>query len=439
MSDPGRIPADVARLMFVHGHGLLDDPTRPAPRREVLGVIKRLGFVQVDSIYTVERAHHHIIWSRLHAYRPTDLAPLHRSGAVFEGWTHDAAIIPTELYRQWGHRFAARRESPSAWLRQRMGDEYQHVLEVVLDRIRREGPLLAREFEHSGGRNGPWWDWKPAKAALEHLWRSGSLAIARRGGAGGFEKVYDLVERVLPGVHPARPPERGTHVAWACRTALDRLGTATPRELAAFWGLLEVECAAQWCRAEAAKGRIVPVEVSGCGDGPPRHAFAFADWRRRAELAAEAPMPRGIRILSPFDPIVRDRARCARLFGFDYRFEAYVPEPKRRFGYYVLPIIECGGRGVRIVGRLDPKLDRDRGRLSVRGLWWEPEIKATKARLRDLSAALVQYAAFLGADRVELPAEPKPAARQPPKQRASPARVPSGASRRVVDNRPASP
>ena len=144
------------------------------------------------------------------------------------------------------------------------------------------------------------------------------------------------------------------------------------------------------------EGRIVPVQVESA-DGEVRPAFALADWEAR--LARLPEPPERTRLLCPFDPILRDRARALRRFGFDYRFEAFVPEPKRQFGYFVLPILE----GDRLVGRLDPKLHRDRGLLEIKGLWWEAGVRVTKARRRGLDEALERLATFVGAGDIQLP------------------------------------
>ncbi|HWQ09555.1 MAG TPA: crosslink repair DNA glycosylase YcaQ family protein, partial [Holophaga sp.] len=169
----------------------------------------------------------------------------------------------------------------------------------------------------------------------------------------------------------------------------------TPRELAAFWDELDLASARAWCAAATADGRLLPVEVEAADGSARQAAFALADWRDRLVAAPEA--PEGTRLLCPFDPILRDRARCLRRFGFDYRFEAFTPAANRQYGYYVLPILEGG----RLVGRLDPKVHRDRGVLEVRGLWWERGIRPTKARLKGLRKALEGLAAFTGARDIE--------------------------------------
>lgn len=377
-----------ARTLLLDGQGLLSPTSRPASDEAVLREIRRLGFVQLDSISVVERAHHHILFTRLHDYRPATLDRLQRAGHVFEHWTHDASVIPSEWFPHWRHRFG--HVAWEKWLRSCMGRDYRAVLDAVIERIRTEGPLQARHFQHQGRRGGPWWDWKPAKAALEYWWRTGRLAVRHRV---RFEKVYDLTERVLPHVHALPTPEPEVHTEWACRSAIDRLGVATPREIAAFWNFLKPADAAKWCAAAAGRGEIIPVHVQN-GVEKPRLSYALVDWRERLERAA--PPPQSIRLLSPFDPIIRDRARCLRLFDFDYRFEAFVPQAKRKYGYYVLPIL----RADRLIGRLDPRLDRDAGVLHIQRVWWEPGVKPTRKLRAELDAALATYAEFAGASKV---------------------------------------
>jgi uncharacterized protein YcaQ len=386
------VSVDEARTLFLGAQGMLDRTDRGVTARAVLQEITRLGFVQLDSINIVERAHHHILYTRMHAYKPATLDTLQRKGEIFEHWTHDASVLPAAWFPHWRHRFG--RVAWDAWLRSRIGPDPTRTLDAVLERVRREGALRARDFEHDGSKSGQWWDWKPAKAALEYWWRRGELAVPRRE---RFEKVYDLTERVLPGVHAAPAPDAGTHLDWACRGALERLGVATPKEIGAFWNLHKAAEAASWCAAAAARGEVVPLkmEVANGGRAAPV-SYALPDWRERVESAA--PAPADVRVLSPFDPIIRDRARALRLFGFDYRFEAFVPGPKRVHGYYVLPIM----RGDRMIGRLDPRLDRGAGVLHVRKVWWEPKVRATKRLRAELGECLERYSAFAGAGAVSV-------------------------------------
>jgi uncharacterized protein YcaQ len=389
-----QISASDASRLFMDAQGLCANPARRATKRELAKTIDALGFVQVDTINVVARAHDLTLFSRLDGYRPEMLQHLLESDrTLFEHWTHDAAIIPTRWYAHWKPRFsrASARIEGHPWWEERMGGRPEEVLDHVRARIRAEGPLKSVDFEHEGER-GTWWAWKPAKAALECLWRTGELAIA---GREYFHKRYDFAERVHPEAHLLPVPDSDLHLEWACATAAERLVIFTPRELAAFWDDVNLESARAWCAAAREQGRIALVEVGSADGAAPQSAFALSDWPVRLEKVPDP--PDRMRLLCPFDPILRDRARCLRRFGFDYRFEAFTPAPKRQYGYYVLPLLE----GDRLVGRLDPKVHREKGVLEVRGLWWEPGIKASKIRLKRLREALEELARFTGADEIQ--------------------------------------
>ena len=384
-----------ARRLFLGAQGLLEEPARRATVTTLQVLIERLGFVQVDTINVVARAHDLTLFSRLEGYRPEQLRRLvEEKQSLFEHWTHDASLIPTAWYPHWKPRFDrdhAQLQAHAWWQHHFRGTEGARVVQAVKARIAAEGPLKSSDFEHPEKR-GPWWGWKPQKAALDFLWRSGELMIPRRE---GFQKVYDLTERVLPDAHARPGPGPEAHLEWACATAAERLQVFTPKELADFWCAVEAPAARAWCAAAARSGRILPVVVEEAA-GTRQPAFALADWEAR--LARLPAPPEGLRLLCPFDPVLRDRSRALRRFGFDYRFEAFVPEAKRQYGYFVLPILE----GDRLVGRLDPKLHRDQGLLEIKGIWWEAGIKPTQARRRNLEAALERLAAFTGADRIHV-------------------------------------
>lgn len=387
-----RLSASQAARLFLSAQGLLEEPSRKATKAALKGVLDTLGFVQVDTINVLARAHDLILRTRLEDYEPAQLQGLiEKEKLLFEGFTHDASFIPLRWYAHWKPRFRrdeARMTAHQWWQHHFRGTDGEGVVKAVRQRITEEGPLMSKDFEHPEKR-GPWWGWKPQKAALDFLWRSGELAVPRRI---QFHKVYDLAERVHPEAHAAPEPDRAAHVAWACEEAAPRLVVFTPRELAEFFESIEASEAKAWCEREAKVGRILPVLVEDASGGKPQPAYALADWEARLKAMPEA--PEGLRLLAPFDPVIRDRDRCLRRFGFDYRFEAFVPEPKRHYGYYTLPILE----GERFIGRLDAKVHRDASHLEVRGLWWEKGIKPTKARVKALDEALEKLAVFVGAE-----------------------------------------
>lgn len=359
--------------------------------------MRSLGYVQIDSINVLDRAHHLILSTRLRDYAPRHLAHnLERSRSLFEHWTHDASAIPIEWYPHWTHRFSrhAMTASRRAWWNERFGGKPDAILARTLERVRAEGPLRARDFEPpETHRAGGWWTWHPEKAALEHLWRIGSLAIARRE---GFEKVYDLAERVHPERAGTDASAAAEHHNWACREAMARLGVATPKEIAAFFNAISIADARAWSDAAVRRGELLEVRVAPANGGAPVRAVAIPEWRRFAREIDDG----AVAALCPFDPVVRDRARLERLFGFTYRFEAFVPAAKRAYGYYVLPIL----RGDRFVGRVDPKFDRERGVLTIRGPWWEADVAREPAatRKRVLATALDTLAENVGAASWEL-------------------------------------
>jgi uncharacterized protein YcaQ len=213
------------------------------------------------------------------------------------------------------------------------------------------------------------------------------VAIA---GSENFHKLYDLTARVLPEAARAPRSSAEAHLEWACRGALERLGVATAEEISAYFAAITAAEARQWCRQAATDGKIVEVTVAGDGPGRPRPAYAPPDWEDRA---AALPTPGNrIRLLPPFDPLLHDRRRTLRLFGFDYRFEAFVPAARRKHGYYVMPILE----GEHLIGRLDAKLDRRGQQLVVRGLWWEKGPPGLRRRAA-FAAALDRLARSIGA------------------------------------------
>ena len=392
------VPAATARRLLLGAQGLLDDPRRKASADVLYELVERMGFVQIDSINVVERAHHLTLAARLQGYKPAMLERLlERDRRLFEHWTHDASAIPTVWYPYWKVRFERyrRKVQEHPWWKERIGPEPERVIDQVRERIAREGPLMTRDFEgeRPAGSEQGWWGWKPQKTALEYLWRTGELAIA---GRVSFHKVYDLASRVVPAGDAAPRPGDEEHVDWACRSALARLGTASADELAGFWRAVTLAEARDWGQRAAAAGEIAAVQVESVDGSRPRAAWAVPDWAERV-AALPAATPR-LRLLSPFDPILRDRKRALRLFGFDYRFEAFVPGAQRQHGYYVLPILE----GERLVGRLDPKVHRDAGWLEIKNLWWEPWVRESKGRQAALAAALDRLARQVGVERWEI-------------------------------------
>lgn len=383
-----------ARRLFLDRHALLESPSGGAKGDELLALITRLGFVQLDSINTVARAHDMILYSRRPSYRPQNLKNLYEQDrGLFEHWTHDAAVIPMQFYPHWHLRF----QRDAALLKNRyrnwQKNNFEAQFDSVLQHIRDHGAVGSSDVgkdEKKG--SGGWWDWHPSKTALEYLWRSGALTVV---GRSGFQKKYDLTERVIeehlcPGVSPYDEDET---VDWKCNNALDRLGFATSGEIAAFWDTVSAAEARHWCAKQVESGQLEQIEVTHA-DGSLRRVFTRPGTIEAAQDIG--PAPARMRVLSPFDPALRDRKRAERLFGFHYRIEVFVPAPKRIFGYYVFPLME----GERMVGRIDMKAQRDADILQVTAVWPERGVKWSAARIGKLESELQRVARFAGLSQV---------------------------------------
>lgn len=374
-----------ARRLFLYRHGLAGDSKGAAGISALADVIDRLGFVQIDSVNTVERAHHMILAARRPAYRQANLSTLtERRRDLFEHWTHDASFIPIGFYPHWRFRFERDRvRLADRWKKWRR-DGFESKFGEVLDHVAIHGPVMARDLGDGAARGDQgWWDWHPTKTALEYLWRTGALAVKQRR---GFQKVFDLTERVIPpeilNIEPA--PEETIH--WAAASAMDRLGFATSGEIAAFWETITSAQAKAWAAARLGDD-LIEIDVEGA-TGVVRRCCAHPSVLDDARSAPEAPA--AVRILSPFDPALRDRRRTEWLFGFRYRIEIFVPKAKRKYGYYVFPVLE----GQRLIGRIDMK--RVDGIMDVRAFWPEAGLKVGKGRNVKLTRAVERMAKFVG-------------------------------------------
>lgn len=387
MTTPIPVSTDAARRLVLSLQGLGEPFRRKPGPDELMDLIRRMGFVQVDSINMVARAHQMILFARATGYKPGQLRRLlERERALFENWTHDASIIPSDFYPYWMRRFENRRQTLADRYARWHGPEFLSETDKVRRQIEDTGPVLSRDLSPDE-RKGPgaWWNWHPSKTALEYLWRVGDLAICRRD---GFQKVYDLTHRVIPEPHRENPAEHEALVDWACRSALERLGFGTAGEIAGYWDHISTEEAKAWCETHLGTdcGLAAVTQI----DGRTRTLYCRPDIE--TALAAAPEPPSAVRILNPFDPVLRDRKRLKGLFGFDYRIEVFVPAPQRTYGYYVFPILE----GDRLVGRIDMKTDREADALRVSGLWAEPGIKFGKGRLAKLESELDRHRKFVG-------------------------------------------
>ena len=340
----------------------------------VADLVDRIGYVQIDTISVVERAHHHILATRIPGYQSEWLD----RASVFEYWAHAAAYLPWRDFRYTLPRKERIKANGHDWFRAEKAEA-----ERVLERIRVDGPLMARHFE-AGKQTAGWWDWKPAKRALEYLFMAGELMVVRQ----GFQKVFDLTERVLPPDTDTRCPTPREQAAWYIDRALGAWGVVARDELA----YLRKEHANEIntvLREREEEGSLLRVALEG--------SAKLTYWMRSDDLeqidSLKAP-DRALRILSPFDPFLIHRKRINRLFGFDFAIECYLPEAKRSFGYFALPLFQ----GTSFVGLLDAKADRRAGKLVIRNLRYDGPPQKRASFDKSLTKALDAFAAFNGVE-----------------------------------------
>ena len=381
-----RISNREARRLWLNLQGLAQTPVGNI---DILEIIKELGFVQLDSIRNVTRAHHHILWSRNQNYREPMLGQLlAKERSIFEHFTHDASVLPMEYYPMWTRQFARLEEqigrSEAYRTAKRNGDH-----EAIKKRIATEGPLSTHAFDSKIVGKREMWDRPPHKRALDHLWYAGELATSHRT---NFVKYYDLREQVIPQHHLTGNLTDSDQIDWLCRSALDRLGFATPGEIQRFWAAASAAEVRSWFETVSDQLKLVEIETAA---GTWMKCFARSDLEALLNEIA-APTSR-LRIINPFDPVARDRDRLLRLFGFDYRIEIFVPPAKRKWGYYVYPLLE----GDRFVGRIELKSDRKDAALEVKRLWIESGTNWTSARGEKLDAELWRLAQLVDAQKID--------------------------------------
>jgi len=379
-----------AQALMVAAEGLHRRPERPAGKDDLLETIRRMGVLQIDTIHVVARSPYLVLWSRLGAYPQEWLTDLLAERALFEYWAHEACFLPIESYPLFRHRMLDAANMGWKYAREWAANNAD-ALDRVLGHVREHGPVRSADFERTDGQAGGWWEWKPEKRALETLFTSGELMIARRH---NFQRIYDLRERILPAWDDAQVPPieqvRRTLVLQAVRA----LGVTTARWVADYFRTSQRDTV-PLPPALADEGALIEVTVEGW-QSP---AYIHPDNLALAEAAAAGTLtPELTTLLSPFDPLVWDRARALAMFGFDYRIECYTPAPKRRYGYFTLPILRRG----QLIGRLDPKAHRKEGRFEVKALHLEPGVRVTGALVADIAGALHECAAWHAAPTVEV-------------------------------------
>lgn len=387
-----------AQRLHLAAQGLLQPPRRRARFADVVAVIERMRLLQIDSIHVVARSPYLVLHSRLGSYDPTWLEDALEQGRLAECWAHEACFVPAadyalhEAWREhrgahWAHRNAMR-----------MHRDQRQGMDGLLARIRDEGPLRAADFardETSRGSSG-WWEWKPEKRWLEACFALGELMVARRE---RFQRVYDLSAHVLARLDPPFEASLATssHLELRQRFILDSvraLGVTQARWIADYYRLKPAVTSKELSPL-LASGELIEVAVEGW-DTPGYVHHDHADLLTQASLGRLRATHTAL--LSPFDPLVWDRARALAMFGFEYTIECYTPAAKRRYGYYVLPILHRG----QLIGRLDAKAHRADGVFEIKALYLESGVEPTSSLLDALASTIASTAQWHGTPQIRL-------------------------------------
>lgn len=381
-----------ARYLHLAAQGLLTAPPKKTTRKHLLSAIDRMALLQIDTIHVVARSPYLVLHARLGDYPTTWLDDALAQGHIFETWAHEACFAPMD---HWPLHRACNASVRSHWglkhgqrTLQRDADKVAQLLQHIAD----TGPVRSADFARPDAASSPWWGWKDEKRWLEALFANGDLMVARRD---KFQRVYDLTQRVLPPeLHGAAVPTPAQVRAHMLAYSVRALGVAKAAWLHDYFRL-KPRFGRTELDAGVEAGTLLAVEVEGW-DAPGYVHADHAPLLRKAERGALQATHTAL--LSPFDPVVWDRARALEFFDFDYRLECYTPEAKRRYGYFVLPIL-CRGE---LIGRLDAKAHRQDGVLEVKSLHTEPETAWSAAQVEEVAQCLGRFARWQGLTRVTL-------------------------------------
>ncbi len=368
-----------ARLINLEAQGLLTPPISPATKTDVLNAIRRMGVLQIDTIHVVARSPYFVLFSRVGNYQPGWLDELQAEKSILEQWAHEASFIPVEDYPL--HRQRTLEGSRRAYFHGWAVENWEKVT-AVLDAVQNNGAMRSADFKtekHPGG----WWNWKFEKAALEYWFNEGKLLVVKRE---NFQRIYDLHERVFPDWNDSLLPTANEVYRQLIFKTVRALGVARPAWIADYFRVNK-KTAASLLPELINSGQVCEVAVDGWAEPalylPEQEALFHAAIEGRLE-------PSHTTLLSPFDPLVWDRARTRQLFNFDFSIECYLPAEKRIYGYFPLPILHNG----ELIGRLDAKAHRKEGFFEIKSVYFEKKINPTKEMVNALVNAVTTCAAW---------------------------------------------
>ncbi len=382
-----KISLKQARQLAIHQQGLYAKTSNKG-KSGLLQVIEQIGYVQIDTISVIARAHHHILWNRVHRYDPAWLSRLEEDRSVFEYWAHAASYLPMKDFRYSLIMKESFRNETASMLRYFKKDPKRKA--YVLDRIKAEGPLMSKDFKNTEKpkkpSNGMDWTRNPFNVALRLLFMEGRIMVAHRK---GFQKAYDLTERVLPSFVDPSLPSREEFIRHLILRDIHAHGLVRPTEIGYLLSGTnkDIETILKKMLSE---GDILEMQVEKLGPKP-----YYTTGRLYDELE-NLKNRRTLTILSPFDNLIIQRKRAEELFDFKYILECYVPAAKRKFGYFCLPIL----KGHQLLGQIDLKADRKTKVLYIQNLIWEQKIKNPDRYEADLQRSLLNFAAFNDCEKV---------------------------------------
>jgi len=373
------------RLLWLKTNGLQNTNNQ---KLNLLQIIKDLGFVQLDTIQNVTRAHHHILWSRNKKYKEHMIDDLLlETGHIFEHFTHDASILPVEFYPMWKGQFKRYKEKidKSKYYKDLLDDEGQ---KDILNRIKKEGALHTKDFDSKIIGQKEMWARPIHKATLDYMWYCGVLSTAYRK---SFRKYYDLSENIIPHhILKTNIPE-DERIHWLCTEALHRLSVASAKEVKNFWDTLTIKEVNTWIKNNS--NNLTEIEWEN-NEGKYIKSFATLDIQDR--LIEIKKSDSKIQIINPFDPAIRDRIRLKKIFDFDYKIEIFVPKEKRIWGYYVYPLLE----GNKFIGRIELQANRKENQLNVVNFWQEDDIIWNRERDKKLNEELSSFALLIDIENI---------------------------------------
>lgn len=380
---------DVKRLS-VYKQGLHQRPDTNT-QDDLKAIIERIGLLQLDSISVVARSHYLVMLARAGLYNRKELDNLLNDKFLFEGWIHCACQIPMAHFPYYHGRVQQKQLAESKWHIEKLGDESEAVIGHVLDTIRENGAMSSKEFKHDRKEAGGWWNWKPAKIALEYLFDRGELMVSHRQ---KFQRYYDLTERVLADTNHTLDKTYAEYERWAVEQGLRYTGIGTIDHIADYYRLHKT-ITSETIDHMLTTGEAIPVEVTGWDKPSYIHAD---DLPLLEQIQAGEYAPQLTLFLSPFDNLFWNRDRDEMLWDFYYRIEVYTPKAKRVYGYYVLPILHKG----ELVGRIDPKVDRKKKHLIIHALHLEDSTQVTDDLTQGLITAIEEFMAFHNCKTFEL-------------------------------------